>query len=88
MYRIRVPEVLESKSNTHVFRFTSNDGFRVRERRLPRERTMNPEEPDFANARTLQFHNLDGEDNAKDDSARSARVNIFDNVYKMTTVDG
>lgn len=49
---------------------------------------MNVEQPDFSNARTLHFrtHGDDG-DNVKDDGDRSDRGNIFDNVYKMTTVN-
>lgn len=55
--------------------------------RLPRLRIMNPEQPDFSNARTLHFpNNYDG-DNVKDESARSDRGNIFDNIYKLTIVN-
>ncbi|CAK9798490.1 Nep2 [Anthophora plagiata] len=46
---------------------------------------MNPEEPDFSNARTLHFRSHDDGDSVKDQSVRSERGNIFDNVYKMTT---
>lgn len=49
---------------------------------------MTTEEPDFSNTRTLHFHDLEPEDNAKDESVRSTREGMFDNVYKMTTVDG
>ena len=46
-----------------------------------------PEQPDFSNARTLQFRTHDDGDNVKEESIRSDRGKIFDNVYKMTTVD-
>lgn len=42
-------------------------------------------EPDFSNARTLQFHELI---ERKDEDARSSRNGIFDAVYKATTVKG
>lgn len=51
------------------------------------ERIMNPEQPDFSNARTLHFRTHDDGDNVKEESVRSDRGNIFDNVYKMTTID-
>ncbi|KAK9304003.1 hypothetical protein QLX08_004498 [Tetragonisca angustula] len=48
---------------------------------------MNPEQPDFSNARTLHFRTHDDGDNVKEESSRSNRGKIFDNVYKMTTLD-
>ncbi|XP_029033207.1 neprilysin-2 isoform X2 [Osmia bicornis bicornis] len=48
---------------------------------------MNSEEPNFANTRTLHFQNLDISENVKEESPRSERGNIFDNVYKLTTTD-
>lgn len=42
-------------------------------------------EPDFSNARTLHFHELI---DRKDGDVRSIRDNIFDTVYRVTTVKG
>lgn len=48
---------------------------------------MNLEQPNFSNARTLHFRTHDDGDNVMEESVRSDRGNIFDNVYKMTTVE-
>jgi len=42
-------------------------------------------EPDFSNARTLHFHELI---ERKDEDVRSIRDDIFDTVYRVTTVKG
>lgn len=42
-------------------------------------------EPDFTNARTLHFRELI---DRKDEDVRSIRNDIFDAVYRVTTVKG
>lgn len=45
-------------------------------------------EPDFENARTLHFRELIDNRKRQEEDARSLRDDIFDTVYRDTTVKG